>query len=63
MEWIVYHRFIGVNHFYLYFVNIFSTKSDISWDLPDLPYTMYISWNYINFHTPKDYNQVRLLSF
>lgn len=49
LEWIEYHRFIGVHHFYIYLVKEFTEEE---WNvLPNLPYITYIPWDMLEVFT------------
>jgi hypothetical protein len=45
LEWIEYHRMIGVGHFYLYVMESYSPED---WNLlPNLPYITYVPWEFL----------------
>lgn len=59
LEWIEYHRMVGVNHFYLYIVHEYT---DDEWNLlPNLSYITYVPWNVLFISNPRARSEV--LSF
>lgn len=59
LEWIEYHRLIGVGHFYIYIVDDYSEEE---WNvLPNLPYITYIPWDMLTTRSLKA--RAEILSF
>jgi hypothetical protein len=52
LEWITYHRIIGIDHFFLYMMNSEAELAEAWW--PDLPYVTYVPWNLTPLKLIKD---------